>query len=39
MLLYRYYGNRETFWSRSYKEEKIGLSAHKLFKPNGYMVT
>ncbi|KAI8127921.1 Synaptotagmin-12 [Lucilia cuprina] len=38
MILYRYFGNRETFWSRSYKEEKIGLSAHKLFKPNGYMI-
>lgn len=39
MILYRYFGNRETLWSRSYKEEKIGLSAHKLFKPNGYMVS
>uniref|UniRef100_A0A1I8MB26 C2 domain-containing protein n=1 Tax=Musca domestica TaxID=7370 RepID=A0A1I8MB26_MUSDO len=38
LLLYRYFGHRQAIWSRSYKEEKIGLSAHKLFKPNGYMI-
>ncbi|XP_073834004.1 synaptotagmin 12 [Musca autumnalis] len=38
LLLYRYFGHRQAVWSRSYKEEKIGLSAHKLFKPNGYMI-
>ncbi|XP_061386086.1 uncharacterized protein LOC133320998 [Musca vetustissima] len=38
LLLYRYLGHRQAVWSRSYKEEKIGLSAHKLFKPNGYMI-
>uniref|UniRef100_A0A1A9VS97 C2 domain-containing protein n=1 Tax=Glossina austeni TaxID=7395 RepID=A0A1A9VS97_GLOAU len=38
MLLYHYFGSREAFWSGSYKEEKIGLSAHKLFKSNGYMI-
>uniref|UniRef100_A0A1A9WV98 C2 domain-containing protein n=1 Tax=Glossina brevipalpis TaxID=37001 RepID=A0A1A9WV98_9MUSC len=38
MLLYHYFGSREIFWSGSYREEKIGLSAHKLFKSNGYMI-
>uniref|UniRef100_A0A1I8PPF3 C2 domain-containing protein n=1 Tax=Stomoxys calcitrans TaxID=35570 RepID=A0A1I8PPF3_STOCA len=38
LILYRYFGHRQALWSRSYKEEKIGLSAHKLFKPNGYMI-
>ncbi|XP_075159198.1 synaptotagmin 12 [Haematobia irritans] len=38
LILYRYLGYRQAIWSRSYKEEKIGLSAHKLFKPNGYMI-